>query len=491
MIPHGSVAQRAVASGVWATVLNGSDRLLHLGKLVIVARVLPPADFGLFGIALLTLATLRRFSDLGLSSALVQREQDDLEDYLDTVLTLRLVRGIGLAGIAFLAAPYVAVFFAEPRAESLIRVLALSPILLALQNPGVVYLERNLEFHKRTIHTLSDTVVNVTIAIAVAVTVGTVWALVAGLLAGHLSGLAATYAIHPYRPRPRFDAERARELLGYGKWLTGSGIVTFLVGEGDDAFVGWFLGAGALGLYQVAYRISNAPASEFTQIISGVLFPTYAQLQDDMSRLRETFVGTLQVTTLVTVPTAVGIAFVAPIFVQLIFDPAWLPMVGAIQVLAAYGLAQAVAGVGRPLLLAIGRPDYATKLSLLRLVIVVLIIYPLTAAYGIVGAGAAIVIGRFATMVVGLAVTLGVLELHPRLIAGPIFVPVTASGAMVVGLLGLRELGISFRLALELPFVIGTGIALYAAVILLFQGVGLYDLRWLGRRLTLAGGQSK
>jgi len=140
LIPKGDVTERAVKSGIWVTLINVFDRILQLAKLVVLARLLAPSDFGLMGIALLTLAGLQQFSKLGIDTALIQQEEDDVDEYLNTAWSMKAIRGVVITGVAFVLAPYAAQFFSEPRATDIIRVIALSPLITGLQNPGVMHL---------------------------------------------------------------------------------------------------------------------------------------------------------------------------------------------------------------------------------------------------------------------------------------------------------------------------------------------------------------
>jgi len=189
------------------------------------------------GIALLMLAGLRQFSKLGIDTALIQREEDDVDEYLNTAWSMKAIRGVVIAGVAFVLAPVAAQFFNEPRATDIIRVIALSPLITGLQNPGVMYLRKNLEFHKQFVYTLSSIITNVTVAIGAAIVLQNVWALVYGSLAGSIMTLFVSYVIHRYRPRPEFHRVIATELFDYGKWILGSGVVLFLINQGDDALL--------------------------------------------------------------------------------------------------------------------------------------------------------------------------------------------------------------------------------------------------------------
>jgi len=165
------------------------------------------------------------------------------------------------------------------------------------------------------------------------------------------------------------------------------------VNQGDDAFVGWFLTATALGYYQFAYKFSNAPATEVSHVISSVVFPAYSKIQDDIDQLREGFYRTLNLTMFLSFPMATGIAVIAPSFVLTFLGEKWLPIVPAMQVLAAWGLLRSIGATVGPLFNAVGRPDYNTKFQIFKVIFMAIFILPATEAYGIVGT-AAVVVGH-------------------------------------------------------------------------------------------------
>ncbi|WP_255291565.1 oligosaccharide flippase family protein [Natrinema sp. CBA1119] len=76
----GSTADQAIQSGIWVAGINVADRILQLLKIVILARLLSPAAFGLLGIALLAIAALRQFSKLGFDEALRLHSNRRCED---------------------------------------------------------------------------------------------------------------------------------------------------------------------------------------------------------------------------------------------------------------------------------------------------------------------------------------------------------------------------------------------------------------------------
>ena len=481
--PGESLAERAVTSGVWVALTNVLDRILQLGMVLLVARLIGPDSYGVMALALVVMSALTQLSRLGIDAALIQREEADVDAYLDTAWVMQNLRSVFVAAILFVSAPAAAGFFDEPQLAPVLRVLALSPLLSGLQNPGLMYLKKDLRFDKQFVYTLSGTVFYVAVAVGYALATQSVWALVFGLVASDFVRLLVSYVVHDYRPWPRFDLEYARELFGFGKWIFASGVVLFLIMEGDDAFVGWYLGTAVVGFYQLAYRVSNAPATEVTQTISSVVFPTYAKMQSDAEDLREGFFKTVQLTTFVSFPVAVGIAAIAPTFVGTFLTEEWGPMIPLIQLLAAWGLLRSLGATTGPLFQAIGRPDVATKIQFGKLVIIAAFIVPATDLYGAVGTalvivGNSLVFSEPVSTYLAVRVVDGSYARLLRLLA----YPALASALMGVAVFGVYTADIASG-ALELALLVVTGALVYATLVLALERFSGYDSIRLCRRM--------
>ncbi len=383
--PGEGLYQRTVRSGAWAFALRITEQVFSIARLIILARVLAPNDFGLMGIALLAMMALETFSQSGFQQALIQKKEN-IKDYLDAAWTVSALRGLVLFAVLFFLAPYVAIFFKAPIATPLIRVVGLAALLQGLTNIGVLYFQKELEFNKQFIYRASGTLADFVVAVSAALILKSVWALVFGLLAGNFVRLVVSYLVHPYRPHFKLDMAKTKELFGFGKWILGSSILVFLITQGDDIFVGKLLGVTLLGFYQMAYRISNAPATEITHVVSQVTFPAYSKLQDNLPGLREGYLKTLQLTAFISIPLAAGIFILAPEFTTIFLTEKWIPMVPAMQVLALAGLMRSIQATTGPIFYAVGKPRIETRWQVVRLVVLAASIYPLTFYWGILGA---------------------------------------------------------------------------------------------------------
>ena len=396
--PGKSLSQRVVRGGVWVFGLRITERVFGLIRLIILARVLAPHDFGLMGIALLTMATLDTFSQTGLQAALIQKK-DNTDAYLDATWTVLILRGFLLFVILFFIAPYVAIFFKAPQAKLIIQVIGFSLLFQAFTNIGVVYFRKELEFNKQFLYQLSGTLADFIVAVSAALVLRSAWALVFGLLAGNVARFIGSYLIHPHRPHLSGDLRKAKELFGFGKWVLGSSILIFLLTQGDDIFVGKLLGATMLGFYQMAYRISNMPATEITHVISQVTFPAYSKLQDNLPKLREAYLKVLQFTAFLSFPIAGLIFVLAPDFTKIFLGEKWMPMVPAMQILCIFGITRSIGATMGPILYSVGKPKIQTKVSSIQLIAMGMIIYPLTIHWGILGTSLAVVIPNILVLV--------------------------------------------------------------------------------------------
>jgi PST family polysaccharide transporter/lipopolysaccharide exporter len=477
LTPTGGTAERAVKGFVWVMGQNVFGRVLQLSLLVILARFIGPTGIGLIGIALLVLSGLRKFTDIGLNAALIYDRDENVDHYLDTVWVLEIGRGLLICIVVFLGAPLISSFFSEPNATDIIRAMSLSPLLYGLRNPGVVYFQKELEFHKQFIYQVGTQVVRFVVGIAAILVSPTAWAYVVAFLVADVARTLFSYGIHEYRPWPRFDWDAARNLIDYGKWITGSSIVYFLYSEGDDAFVGWLLSPAALAFYQYGYRFSNAPATEFSQVLSNVMFPALSQMQDDTDRLRNAFLETLRMTCFVAFPAALGIAAIAPSFVRAFLGEQWAPMILAMQILAVYGLMRAVGKTFSPVWRAVGRPDIATKLGVLRLVLIAILIYPLTTEFGIAGTALTVtLVSIFPLTVIDMHITKDIIDTTFRRIAYEFLYPSVAS-AFMFGCVWAVHLEVTVAPIVEFVLLIVVGIVTYVGAVVALESQFEWGIR--------------
>ena len=484
--PGGTLSQRVVKGGFWVFSLRITEQIFNLIRLIILARILAPHDFGLMGIALLTMATLQTFSQTGFQSALIQKKSDT-EAYLDAAWTVLILRGFILFTILFFVAPYAAIFFEAPQAKRIIQVIGLSVLLQAFTNIGVVYFKKELEFNKQFVYQLSGTLADFIVAISAALILRSVWALVFGWLAGSTARFIASYLLHPYRPHFSSDLGKAKELFGFGKWLLGSSIVVFLANQGDDIFLGKVLGVTALGFYRMAFHFASLPASEIG-LLSRVAFPAYSKLQDNIPKLRNGYLKMSRFVNFLSIPLTGGIFMLSPEFTQIFLGDKWMPIVPALRILAISVMIRVMVGTSGALFNAVGRPDIGFKMTLARVITLAVAIYPLTTLWKISGTSLSVLLAVCATIPIWIINSTREAKVEVRDYLRILLPPLIGTAIMSVVILVLGIALDEFQLMGFLISVLA-GVATFLSFIFLIQNISDYavfkDIKFIFNSLGL------
>jgi O-antigen/teichoic acid export membrane protein len=382
---------RAARAGRWLLAVQVISKLAGLIQRVILARLIAPHDFGLMGIALLTIGGFEAISTPDLASGLIQKK-GDIREYLNTYWTCQILRAVLVAGILISCAPVLAGFFGSASSVNIIRVVSLGVILRSAVNPGMVQFQKDIEFKPRFIMISSASIAGAVISIIYAVTWGNVWALVVGVIISALVTCLSSYALHPFRPKLELSIPKMIEMFKFGGWLWLAGILTFCVLQGDDLFVSRMLGITMLGYYQMAFWLANLPTTQIANVLNQISFPAYSQLQTNNMRLTEGFLKTLQGTVIIIVLYTIVIFFMAEPITVFVLGPQWEPMVPALKILCFAGLLRCISATLGPVLLAVGKPKLITIGQIIRLLILVGTLAGFTHMWGLQGTSLSVVL---------------------------------------------------------------------------------------------------
>ena len=455
----GSLKKKVVRGGFWVFGLRVFRRGFEFVRTIVLARLLAPEDFGLMGVALLAMSALESFSQTGVQQALIQKDED-IDEYLDTAWTIQVIRGLVIAGILFFGAPLVGSFFGEPNAVPLTRALALSEIFKAFTHIGVVYFQKELEFHKQFNYQLSGTLVDLLVPVGVATTIRSPMALISGLVLGNLVRMLISYHVFEFSIIG-FSLAKYKQLLNFGRWISLGSVLSFFYTQGDDILLAKLLGTATLGYYQLAYQISNSPATEITHVISKVTFPLYSKLQSNSSRLCSAYLRSIRIITFITTPMAFGVIFLAKDFTLQILGEDWLPAVILVKILAVWGLIRSYGAAWGPLFLAKGRPDIVTKLQFMKVFLLAILIVPLTLRYGAGGTAYAVVLNALVVSPIGLFFASNLISIQMGRILEIIVPNLVSSCIMIVLLYLVRFIFFDVTSMLNLMILILVGIISY------------------------------
>lgn len=361
----GGLASRVLRGSAWVGVLRVVQKGMGAAREIILARLLFPEDFGLFGIASLLLLGFEVLTRTGFKDAIIHI-RGEIKPYLHTTYWIKVLRGFLIAGIVYMGAPLVASFFGEPEVIPIVRVLAFVQVFRGLRSIGIVVLRREMNFRDESLYQMTGVFVNFVVTVGLGVLWRDVWALVWGRIAGEIVLMAASFWFHGYRPKFFFDTDKAIELFQFGIWLLGAGIVSYVALQADNIVAGRWISASALGVYQMGYLISNLPAKEFAKQVSKVVQSGYAEIQEDKERLKTVYQKTLLSVWTIVLPATVGMMITADVLVRGVLGEKWLDIIPILPILAFGALFRAIGSSIGSLFKATGHTSFVFRVETLR-----------------------------------------------------------------------------------------------------------------------------
>jgi O-antigen/teichoic acid export membrane protein/glycosyltransferase involved in cell wall biosynthesis len=421
----------------WMVMLRMADRVLGVISLGILARMLLPEHFGLVALAGSLGGLLEIISEFSVELALIRESQSDRRLY-DSAWTIKIVRGLAVSVILVLLAPTVARFFAEPRIEVVVYCLALASFILSFENIGVVEFRKHLAFEKEFTYLFLSRCLSTVVAVMLALIWRNYWVLIAGILTHKVTQVALSYVVHDYRPKISFAG--FWELFQFSKWMAIQNCVHGLNLRMPGWVIGRLAGVGAVAYYEVASEIATLTTSELRAPIRRALYPGFAKMAADRRALHKSFVDAYGLMVLIGLPIPILLALTAPLLIQVFLGDQWRSAVPVIEVLALYGIVQALGSSSHLVYLAVNRPNITAWLSGLYFILLLPLLVTGVTLAGPVGAAWALTITSLVVLVVDFAVVFKVLEVGPQRIFSALARPVAGSLTMLAGLIPLRLL---------------------------------------------------
>jgi len=374
------------------TGLRGVVRSLAVVKIAILARILSPSQFGVYGIALLVLGFLETLTETGINVFLIQ-EKDDTEVYLDSAWAVSIIRGFLISVLILAAIPLTIWFFKSPAVRPLLYLVAGVAFVRGFINPMAVQFQKTLQFKKEFFFQSTLFFVDAFVAIALGYITRSESAMILGMLAAAVVEVILSFIIFRQKPKLRLNLEKVKKVINAGKWVTGAGVFSYFFQNIDNIVVGRVLGTTPLGFYQQAYRVSTLPVSEVGQIFNKVTFPVFVKISDDKERLKKAYKKTLLMVAGLVLPFGLIVALFSKPIILLLLGPAWLSAEPALKILAIFGVLKSLLNSTYSLFLSLKLQKIVMLSELAGIVGIGILIIPLTLGYGILGAAYAALFG--------------------------------------------------------------------------------------------------
>jgi PST family polysaccharide transporter len=362
---QGEFARTAVQGTAVRYLIFFSGKLLMFISTAVLARLLTKDDFGVVGFAVTTSNFLDVISSLGIGPALIFFPESHRTS--STVFWANLIISFGIFGLAWFIAPFAALYFHDPRATDVIRILSLTYPISSAGHTYAFLLAKRLSFNRTFLPEFLTAVTKGLSSIIFAFAGFGAWSMVIGQICGEVVSTIAYWYSLSWRPSFLIDLPTLKSLLDYGIKYVGADTISIILLNLDYLLVGRFLGAEALGVYTLAFRLPDLIVLQFARSLSSVIFPIYSKMRGSPGGMARGFFLTTRYISLITVPLGLGLALIARPFTLIVFTDKWVDAVPAIQGIAIYSLLLSLSYNAGSAYKASGRPQINTWTGLFRL----------------------------------------------------------------------------------------------------------------------------
>ena len=360
----GLKSKSVVAVG-WSAIDVAGRQGIQFVVMLILARLLSPAEFGILGMLSLFIALGGSIVDSGFGSALIQRKEITEADK-SSVFFFNAAMGALMALMIASAAPWIASFYREPILLPLTRWMALNLFIGSFGVVQVALMTRNLDFKTPFKAGLMAMIVSGALAVWMAWKGYGVWSLAAQSVMFTTVSTGLIWGLCSWKPRLQFSIRSLRSLFGFGSGMLVSGLLNTFFDRIQLAVIGKAFSAAALGFYTRAFSTQQFPVSLLSAVINRVTFPVFSQLSHNPDSLRPAVRRTQVSIMVLTLPMMFGLAVVAKSLVLVLFGQKWLPCVPYLRVLSVAGALWPLHVMNLDVVKAAGRSDLFLRLEIIK-----------------------------------------------------------------------------------------------------------------------------
>jgi O-antigen/teichoic acid export membrane protein len=355
-----ALSTTALRGTAWNIGAYAGASALRLLSNILLTRLLVPQYFGVMALLNATITGLTLFSDLGLTPNIVRSPRGDEPDFLNTAWTMQVIRGIGLWICCLCLTVPFAHFYGQPQLRAMVPVIGFSLVISSFNSTSLSILSRRIAMRELSLIELSIQAGQLIFTVIWAFLDRSVWALIGGRLFADFARLVISHFILPtQRPSFHWEPAAARELFGFGRWVFFSTALTFLASQSDRMILGKLVSLNTLGLYGIAFTLSDIPRQVIQTFCGHIVFPFVSKLAH-LPR-KEFFALVLRYRRSVLLVASVILAVVVStgdIFMAHIYDARYRDATWIVPILALGLWHTLLYNTSTSCLFAIGKPKY-------------------------------------------------------------------------------------------------------------------------------------
>lgn len=360
-----TLKQQTFSAVRWTTVAMLSKAGFQFAQIIILARLLSPADFGLMAIVVAILTFAQIFSDMGISNAIIHHQAITHKE-LSSLFWLNVCAGAVLTLLLFTISPLIATYYGAVELKILLMVISAYFVIAALGQQLRIVAEKELQFSPLAYIEIISSLSGFLVLVIWVWQQASVMALVVSLITSISVTTILNWVVlsKGWRPLWRLKLTEIKKFLSFGGYTMLNNTVNSLNMQADVFIGGRMLSAAELGVYSLPRDLGLRLSSIINPIVTKVGLPVMAKSQYDKKLLKNIYLKTLRMTASVNAPLYLAMFVFAPEIVKLLFGSQWGESADLLRVLALWSLFRSFGNPVGSLLFAAGRADLAFKWNL-------------------------------------------------------------------------------------------------------------------------------
>lgn len=264
---------------IWNFISQLGQNGVNFLSIIILARILTPADFGIIGMVSIFIAFSQMLVDSEFGGALLRKPDISRLDY-STLFVYNIIVSIILYAILFSIAPLVAGFYDKPQLVEIIRVLSVTVVLHSFRVVQRVIVFRNMQFKQVAVVSIISGLISLGTAIWMALQGFGYWSLIWQQIVGITLSVVLLGIVNRYIPAIRFSYESFKYQFSFGIGLLGADTLRTIANNINTNVIAKIMPIADVGYFVQSNRISNFAVSFVGSITDQTVFPVLARLQN-------------------------------------------------------------------------------------------------------------------------------------------------------------------------------------------------------------------
>jgi O-antigen/teichoic acid export membrane protein len=342
-----------------------TSMLMEFVSVMVVSRILTPAELGVFSLAMGSIAIGQMLRDFGLSLYIVQ-EKELTDEKIQGCFTISVILCWSIALLYYLSAPMLGRFFENDSVEFLVKILAVNFLIIPFGTFTLSLLRRAMKFDSMMVIDVTTALVRSSTAIVLVLSgqgvVSLAYASLAGACMTVLMSIKHTNWLHY-----RISFKHMKNIASFSSLVSASNIISELKATIPEMIIGKQISVESVAYFSKA----NATLGLFYKLITSAITPV---IQPHISKIRREKKNTDEVvyqiqnyTLSLQWPFCIFIFVFANGVIGLLYGPQWQESVALTSVLAVLLFIDGFTVFGEQLLNAVGRVGFIFRLALLTL----------------------------------------------------------------------------------------------------------------------------